>query len=60
MPEAINAAFNSEMCAKRKEAVVHLLSLEYDFGASWEDIKKEIAEDRYRATMKSVYGGEQH
>ena len=39
---------------------MHLLSLEYDFGASWEDIKKEIAEDRYRATMKSVYGGEQH
>ena len=39
---------------ERKEAVRRLLSVEYDLGASWEELKEEMAEERYRQTMKSV------
>ncbi len=39
---------------KRKEAVRRLLSAEHDLGASWEELKEEMAEERYRQTLKSV------
>ncbi len=52
--EAVEVAYMTSQAEKRKEAVAGLLLADYDFGASWEELKQEIAEDRYRQTMKSV------
>jgi len=37
----------------RKGAIERLLSEQFDFG-DWEDIKKELEEERYKQIMKSV------
>jgi predicted CopG family antitoxin len=52
--EAVEVAYLTSQTEKRRRAVASLLSAEYDFGASWEELKEEIAEERYRQTMKSV------
>ena len=52
--EAVEVAYLTSQTEKRKAAVASLLSAEYDFGGSWEEIKEEMAEERYRQTMKSV------
>lgn len=52
--EAVEKVYLNADREKRREAVRHLLSIEFDFGGDWEDIKKELAEERYRQTMKSV------
>ncbi len=52
--EAVEVAYLTSQVEKRKEAVASLLSAEYDFGASWEELKEEMAVDRYRQTMKSI------
>ena len=38
---------------RRKEAIARLLSEQFDFG-DWEDIKKELEEERYTQIMKSA------
>lgn len=52
--EAVEVAYLTSKTEKRKEAVASLLAAEYDFGASWEELKEEMAEERYRQTMKSI------
>ena len=49
--EAVDAVYITGRSTKRREAVAHLLSSEYDFGASWEEIKEEMAAERYRAII---------
>lgn len=52
--EAVETTYMVNRSAKRKEAVERLLAMEHDLGASWEELKEEMAEERYRQTMKSV------
>ncbi len=52
--EAVESAYMVNHSAKRREAVKRLLSMEHDLGASWEELKQEMADERYRQTMKSV------
>ena len=49
--EAVDAVYITGRSTKRREAVAHLLSSEYDFGASWEELKEEMAAERYRAII---------
>ena len=64
--EAVATVYLEKEVDKRRGALKRVLEMDpVDFGpnwaeTSWEDIKKEIAEDRYRATMKGMYGGEQY
>ena len=55
--EAVEVAYLTSQAEKRKEAVASLLAAEYDFGASWEELKEEMAEERYRQSMKSIDEG---
>ncbi len=55
--EAVDAAYIDNRSAKRRDAVRRLLAMEHDLGASWEELKEEIAEERYRQIMKSVDKG---
>ena len=51
--EAVEVAYLTNRTEKRKEVVASLLAAEYDFGASWEELKEEMAEERY----KDIVGG---
>ena len=52
--EAVEKVYMDIDIEERRDAVRSLLSEEFDFGGDWEDIKNEMAEERYRQTMKSV------
>ena len=49
--EAVDAVYITGRDTKRREAVAHLLSSEYYFGASWDELKEEMAAERYRDVL---------
>ena len=52
--EAVEKVYLGADLEKRREAVKWLTSQNIDFGGDWEDIKKELEEERYKQVMKSV------
>lgn len=52
--EAVEKVYLGADLEKRREAVTWLTSQNIDFGGDWEDMKKELEEERYKQIMKSV------
>ena len=63
--EAVATAYLTKEVDHRRGGMKRILEMEpVDFGPDWagtlwQDFKEEIAEGRYRATMKGMYGDKQ-